>query len=121
MADDGTQAQPPALDAGLREQVWLRSVVYWFGAGVAVLHLVMNFTTLFSTQWQSTLHFVGLGILAFLLYPPRRAEGAARSRSLLLIDLALCALFVLATLLVVWAEDAIYARGTDPSARRTLR
>ena len=48
-------------------------MVYWFGAAVAVLHLVMNFTTLLSTQWQSTLHFVGLGVLAILLFENQAA------------------------------------------------
>ena len=43
--DDGRQA----LEAGLRKQPVIGSLVLWFGAAVAVLHLVMNFTTLFST------------------------------------------------------------------------
>jgi TRAP transporter 4TM/12TM fusion protein len=104
-ADAGT------LHAGLREQAWVRAVVYWGGAGVALLHLVMNFTTLFSTQWQSTLHFVGLGLLAILLYPPRRDPRWARSRLWLALDVVLGIVLIGATLAIVWAEDAIYDRG----------
>ena len=100
-----------SLHAGLREQAWVRRFVYWFGAAVAVLHLVMNFTTLFSTQWQSTLHFIGLGLLAILLYPARRGAGFAASRSALALDVLLAIVFVAATVAIVWFEDAIYDRG----------
>jgi len=64
MSRTQTVPEAGALEAGLRKQGWVRALVYWLGAAIAVLHLVMNFTTLFSTQWQSTLHFVGLGLLA---------------------------------------------------------
>jgi len=113
-----TQTVPEAgaLEAGLRKQGWVRALVYWLGAAIAVLHLVMNFTTLFSTQWQSTLHFVGLGLLAMLLYPPLRGERIAASRAWLVLDLVLAVVFVTATLWVVAAEDAIYARGVNMTA-----
>ena len=100
-----------ALETGLRKQAWVRRAVYWLGAAIAVLHLVMNFTTIFSTQWQSTLHFVGLGMLAVLLYPPLRSERLAGSKWMLVLDLVVGVVFVGATILVVWAEDAIYGRG----------
>jgi len=103
------------LDAAERTQPWVRHAVYWIGAAVAVLHLVMNFTTLFSTQWQATLHFVGLGTLCVLLYPPVRSRGVASSRIWLALDLALGLVVVGATLWVVAAEDAIYARGVNMS------
>ena len=64
MSETPTPGDSGTMTLGLRDQPWLLQVVYWLGALIAVLHLVMNFTTLFSTQWQSTLHFVGLGILA---------------------------------------------------------
>jgi TRAP transporter 4TM/12TM fusion protein len=101
---------------GLREQPWLLRAVYWLGALIAVLHLVMNFTTLFSTQWQSTLHFAGLGILAMLLYPPVRSVRIAASRVWLVVDLFLAVVFVVATLWVVGSEDAIYDRGVNMTA-----
>jgi TRAP transporter 4TM/12TM fusion protein len=109
-----------ALESGLRQQAWVRGTVYWLGAAIAVLHLVMNFTTIFSTQWQSTLHFVGLGILAILLYPPLRSERLARSRWALGLDLMLGSVFVVATLWVVAAEDAIYERGVNMSGWEQL-
>ena len=108
-----TQADVGSLHAGLREQPWVKATVYWLGAALAVLHLVMNFTTLFSTQWQSTLHFVGLGILAILLYPPLRREQMAASRAWLAVDLLLGVVFFVATVWIVWSEDAIYARGVN--------
>ena len=70
----------PGLESGLRSQPTVRQAVYWVGADIALLHLVMNFTTVFSTQWQATLHFAGLGILGVLLYPPIRSERVAGSR-----------------------------------------
>lgn len=102
-----------ALEAGLRQQPWVRRSVYWLGALIAALHLLMNFTTLFSTQWQSTLHFVGLGVLGMLLYPPVRSDAMANSRAWLVVDVALATVFFAAALWVVSAEDAIYARGVN--------
>lgn len=113
MSNESTHPESGSLHAGLREQVWVQRVVYWLGAAIAVLHLVMNFTILLSVQWQSALHFVGLGTLAMLLYPPLRGEALARSRIALAIDIALAAIFVTATVWVVAAEDAIYARGVN--------
>ncbi len=110
LGDSGT------MTLGLRDQPWLLQTVYWLGALIAVLHLVMNFTTLFSTQWQSTLHFVGLGILAMLLYPPVRSVRIAASRGWLAVDLCLAVVFVVATLWVVGSEDAIYDRGVNMTA-----
>ena len=105
-----------ALDAGLRRGSRVTATVYWLGAAVALLHLVMNFTTLFSTQWQATLHFVGLGLLAVLLYPPRRSARLARSRALLAGDLIFGTVVMAATLWLIASEDAIYARGVEMMA-----
>ncbi len=113
MSNDSTTIETGTLEAGLREQAWVRQLVYWLGAAVALLHLVMNFTTIFSTQWQSTLHFLGLGMLAMLLYPPLRNARLAASRSMLVIDLLIGVCFVAATVWIVAAEDAIYARGVN--------
>jgi TRAP transporter 4TM/12TM fusion protein len=109
------QAPPEAaaLEAGLRRQPAVRRAVYWIGASVALLHLVMNFTTLFSTQWQATLHFVGLGTLCVLLYPPVRRAGVPGSRVVLALDLLFGLAVMIATVWVVGSEDAIYARGVD--------
>ena len=107
---------PPAsaaLETGLRTQPGVRGAVYWIGAAVAVLHLVMNFTTWFSTQWQATLHFVGLGVLCVLLYPVRRSEKVAASRAWLATDLIIGGLCLAAALWIVAAEDLIYSRGVD--------
>ncbi|MCB1786932.1 MAG: TRAP transporter fused permease subunit [Gammaproteobacteria bacterium] len=113
MTQPAGQPDAGSLEAGLRTQPWVRTAVYWLGAAIAALHLVMNFTTLFSTQWQATLHFVGLGVLAFLLYPPLRSERLARSRVLLALDVGLAVGFVVATVWIVGAEDAIYERGVN--------
>jgi len=109
-----TASQAPAgkgLEAGQRSQPLVRHAVYWIGAAIAVLHLVMNFTTIFSTHWQATLHFVGLGTLCVLLYPPMRSERLASSRIWLVIDLLLGLIVVGSTLWIVGSEDAIYERG----------
>jgi len=102
-----------SLDAGLRHGPRVLGIVYWFGAALALLHLAMNFTTWFSTQWQATLHFVGLGLLAVLLYPPRRTQRLARSRLVLAVDLLFGAAVMAATVWLVGSEDAIYARGVE--------
>ncbi len=101
------------LDVGLRQGPRVRALVYGLGAALALLHLVMNFTTWFSTQWQATIHFTGLGVLALLLYPPLRREALARSRWVLALDMAFGALVVGATLWLIASEDAIYARGVE--------
>lgn len=99
------------LEVGLRSHSLVQRAVYWIGAAVALLHLVMNFTTIFSTQWQATLHFVGLGTLCVLLYPPIRSKRLAGSYIWLGIDLLLGLVVVGATLWIVGSEDAIYDRG----------
>lgn len=102
-----------ALEVGLRKQPAVRRAIYWIGAIVAVLHLVMNFTNLFSTQWQATLHFVGLGLLCVLLYPPRRSEHMAASRLWLTVDIVIGLTVSAAALWLIASEDAIYARGVN--------
>ena len=111
--DTATLPEGAALEAGLRKQPLVRQAVYWIGAALAVLHLVMNFTTWFSTQWQATLHFVGLGALCVLLYPARRSERMAQSGAWLFADIVLGTVCLGAALWVVGAEDAIYARGVN--------
>jgi TRAP transporter 4TM/12TM fusion protein len=114
----GSTATDPGqgLEAGLRKQPFVRHTLYWVGVIVALLHLVMNYTTWFSTQWQATLHYVGLGVMGILLYPPTRSSSLARSRPLLIADLAFGITVLGAALWVVAAEDAIYARGVHMSA-----
>ncbi len=107
-------------DAGLRRQPVVRVALYWVGVLVALLHLVMNFTMLFSTQWQATLHFAGLGLMCVLLYPARRSERWAASRAWLLLDLALGLTAVAAAMWVVASEDAIYGRGVYMSGWEQL-
>ncbi len=105
------QHHSQALEVGLRRQGGVQQALYWVGALVAMLHLVMNFTTLFSTQWQATVHFIGLGAMCVLLYPPHRSERVAAARPWLFLDLLLGLVVVIATLWVIAAEDAIYERG----------
>ena len=80
----------------------------------------MNFTTLFSTQWQATLHFVGLGILCVLLYPPQRSEHMAASRLWLAMDIVIGLTVSAAALWLIASEDAIYARGVNLTAGEKL-
>jgi len=112
---EGAGASDPSqsLAAGLRKQPFITHSVYWIGVVVALLHLVMNYTTWFSTQWQATIHYVGLGLMCVLLYPPVKRAALRRSRVLLVLDLAFGATVLLAAVLVVMAEDAIYARGVN--------
>ncbi|MGB5834406.1 MAG: TRAP transporter fused permease subunit [Thiohalocapsa sp.] len=102
-----------ALDAGLRRGPRIARAIYWLGAALALLHLAMNFTTWFSTQWQATLHFVGLGLMAVLLYPPRRSERLAESPVMLATDLVFGLVVMIATIWLIGSEDAIYARGVE--------
>ncbi len=102
-----------ALEVGLRKQPAVRHAIYWIGAIVAALHLVMNFTTLFSTQWQATLHFVSLGLLCILFYPPHRSERMAASRLWLIVDIIFGVTVATAALWLIASEDAIYSRGVS--------
>ncbi|MDX1823368.1 MAG: TRAP transporter fused permease subunit [Thiohalomonadales bacterium] len=102
-----------ALEVGLRKQPIVQHIIYLFGAITAALHLVMNFTTLFSTQWQATLHFVTLGLLCVLLYPPHRSERMAVSRLWLAMDIVFGLIVISATVWLIASEDAIYARGVS--------
>jgi len=113
MGNDSQVADSASLEHGLREQVWVQRAVYWLGAAVALLHLAINFTTLFSTQWQSTLHFAGLALLAMLLYPPLRNPRLAGMNWLLWLDVLVGLVFVGAAIWIVAAEDAIYQRGVE--------
>lgn len=118
MADSRSEGAPApdpsqSLNAGLRQHVVIHQLVYWIGVGVALLHLVMNYTTWFSTQWQATLHYVGLGAMCILLYPAIRRPSLSNTRWLLVIDLLFGAIVLTATVMVVMAEDAIYARGVN--------
>jgi len=109
-----------ALSIGLRRQPWVRHTVYWLGVAVALLHMAMNYSTWLSTQWQATLHFIGLGLMCVLLYPARRNEKAAASRAWLVFDLLFGVAVVVATTWLIAAEDAIYQRGVYMSAGEQL-
>lgn len=109
-----------ALSIGLRRQPWVRHTVYWLGVAVALLHMAMNYSTWLSTQWQATLHFIGLGLMCVLLYPARRNEKAAASRAWLVFDLLFGVAVVAATTWLIAAEDAIYQRGVYMSAGEQL-
>lgn len=111
MTDAAASEASKGLEAGLRQQPLIRHTVYWTGVVVALLHLAMNYTTWFSTQWMATIHFVGLGIMGILLYPPTRSSILSRSLPMLWLDLAFAAVMVVSTVWIVGAEDAIYDRG----------
>ncbi len=113
MTETAHSASGQALEAGLRQQKLLRRVVYWLGVAVALLHLVMNYSTWFPTQWQAVLHYVGLGTMAVLLYP---MAGRGQSRGMLWLDVLFGCVVLGSTVLVVSAEDAIYARGVTMTA-----
>ena len=109
-------SQENGPEAGLRQQPLIRKTVYWFGAALAVLHLVMNFTTLFSTQWQAVLHFTGLGVLCVLLYPVASNKRIARSGIFLGLDISFAVCCLGAALWIMGAQDAIYDRGVHMTA-----
>ncbi len=116
MGSGSELGETSSFEHGLRQQVWVRQTVYWLGVAIAVLHLVINFTALFSTQWQTTLHFAGLALLAMLLYPPLRNPSLAHRHWLLWLDVLAGLAFVAAAVLIVAAEDAIYERGVEMSS-----
>ncbi len=89
---------------------WPGQVAYWFGIGLALLHIWMNTLSIWPELRMAVIHFAGFGFLCALLYPAWQARSPAGERLVLGIDLllGLAALSLIAYLLL--AEDAFYAR-----------
>ncbi len=90
----------PDIDA-IRE----KTVAFWLGVGISLMHIWFNTFGYFSTQDQNALHFAGFALLCALLYP------VARQRGWRALDIGFGVLVATATLYLILAEDAIYDRG----------
>jgi len=80
-------------------------VIYGVGVFLSGLHIWFNSFGNVATLDQNIIHFAGFALLCGLLHPLARRGPA------LWLDRAFVSAVVLFTLYLLWAEDAIYARG----------
>ena len=52
-----------------------KTVAFWLGVIISLMHLWFNTFGFFSTQNQNALHFAGFALMCALLYPVARAIG----------------------------------------------
>ncbi len=87
-----------------RRPLWLT----YGAAGIAVLHLYFNSFSPLSELWTSMLHFGLLGLLTALVIPARKSWTGKVAR---MFDIALGVIVLTASVYLIFAEDAFYARG----------
>lgn len=80
---------------------------------VSIFHIYANIVGIASEKWLIALHFAGFTLLCALHFPANRRARHTRSRPALAVDVALGLLVASATVFIVAAEDAIYARGVQ--------
>jgi TRAP-type uncharacterized transport system fused permease subunit len=66
-----------------------RPVAFWFGVGLAILHIWFNTLGTLSELWTSVIHFAGFGFLCALLYPAMAGAHRGGPRVVLAIDVLL--------------------------------
>jgi TRAP transporter 4TM/12TM fusion protein len=86
-------------------------MAYAVGIALALYHVWVNTYGRLDTLWLTALHFAGFAFLCSLRYPMMRVKSAAGERVLLAVDIAFGLVAAMSTILLVSAQDAIYARG----------
>lgn len=87
--------------------VWHERAVFWIGVAVSLFHIYANTVGTFSDITLTALHWGGFGLLCALTVPMWRGGG----RGLLLFDTLLGLLALACGVYVIWAFEAVYARG----------
>lgn len=104
-----------ALETGEEEGRYERApdsipgrVVFWFGVGVALLHIWMNTLGLVSELRAAAVHFAAFGFMCALLYPAYKARTPLGQRFVLLVDTTLALLAISVFLYLFFFEDSYY-------------
>lgn len=87
--------------------VWHERAVFWIGVAISLFHIYANTIGTFSEITLTALHWAGFGLLCALTTPMWRGGG----RGLLLFDTFLGLLAFACGVYVIWAFEAVYARG----------
>lgn len=90
---------------------WIGRAAWIVGVSLALYHIWINTFGRFDTLWLTAIHFAGFGFLCALRYPLMRAKTPTGEKLVLAFDIAFGALAAISTLLLISAQDAIYARG----------
>ncbi|MEE9299554.1 MAG: TRAP transporter fused permease subunit [Alphaproteobacteria bacterium] len=111
----GTRAAAAAGDAAAggahAEAAGLPTPVLGLGALVALLNLYLNLFATLPELWSSALHFGSFALLAALIHPLARGPRERRRPLPFAIDLVLGGLAMASAVYLIFAEDALYARG----------
>ena len=104
-----------ALETGEEENRYERApdsmagrIVFWFGVGVALLHIWMNTLGLVSELRAAAVHFAAFGFMCALLYPAYNAKTPLGQRVVLGIDTILALLAISVFLYIFFFEDSYY-------------
>lgn len=90
---------------------WIGRAAWIVGVSLALYHIWINTFGRFDTLWLTAIHFAGFGFLCALRYPLMRAKTPTGEKLVLAFDIAFGAVAAISTLLLISAQDAIYARG----------
>ncbi|MCZ6721697.1 MAG: TRAP transporter fused permease subunit, partial [Proteobacteria bacterium] len=93
------------------EAAGLPTPVLGLGALVALLNLYLNLFATLPELWSSALHFGSFALLAALIHPLARGPRERRRPLPFAIDLVLGGLAMASAVYLIFAEDALYARG----------
>ncbi|HSP24421.1 MAG TPA: TRAP transporter fused permease subunit [Saliniramus sp.] len=101
------EAYTRSFDAG----TWVGRMAYAVGVALALYHIWVNTFGRLDTLWLTAIHFAGFAFLCSLRYPFMRVKTATGEKVLLAFDIAFGLVAAVSTMLLINAQDAIYARG----------
>ncbi len=90
---------------------WVGRMAYAVGVALALYHIWVNTFGQLDTLWLTAIHFAGFAFLCSLRYPLMRVRTPAGEKALLAFDIFFGIVAAVSTLLLIDAQDAIYARG----------
>jgi hypothetical protein len=96
-----------AAVVGTGAGVWHERAVFWIGVAVSLFHIYATTVGTVSDITLTALHWGGFGLLCALTVPMWRGGG----RRLLAFDTLLGLLALACGVYVIWAFEAVYARG----------
>jgi TRAP transporter 4TM/12TM fusion protein len=95
------------------EKSWAGRMVFWFGAGVSLLHIYFNTFGTMSELWFSAIHFACFGFLCALVYPLAHPKSSNGIRAVAIVDVFIGLVPIVCTAGLILSEDAFYARGSN--------
>lgn len=88
-------------------------IAYWFGVGLALLHIYLNTLGTMSELRVSALHFGGFGLMCALLYPAWHAKTRAGRRIALTLDVVIGVAALSCVAYLFLGEDSFAARNAS--------